>query len=83
MKKHLLAAAAAAFLCAALPAAAQNVAIVNGKPVPTARVDVLASQFAKSGRPVTPEIAAPAEGRSHRPRGVHAGSAEARPGRQR
>ena len=58
MKQHLLAAVATAFLCASLPAAAQNVAIVNGKPVPTARVDVLAAQFAKSGRPVTPEVAA-------------------------
>ncbi|MFD0667422.1 peptidylprolyl isomerase [Ramlibacter sp. MAHUQ-53] len=56
MKKHLLAAAAAAALCAALPAAAQNVAIVNGKAVPSARVEALAAQVAKSGRPVTPEI---------------------------
>ncbi|HYD75544.1 peptidylprolyl isomerase [Ramlibacter sp.] len=58
MKQQLLAAAAAAFLCAALPAAAQNVAVVNGKPVPTARVEALAAQFAKSGRPVTPEVTA-------------------------
>jgi peptidyl-prolyl cis-trans isomerase C len=57
MKQHLLAAVAAAILCAALPAAAQNVAIVNGKPVPKTRVDALASQLAKSGRPITPEIA--------------------------
>lgn len=56
MKQHLLAAVAAALVCAALPAAAQNVAIVNGKPVPKARVDALASQIAKSGRPVTPEM---------------------------
>jgi peptidyl-prolyl cis-trans isomerase C len=56
MKKHLLAAVAAATLCAALPALAQNVAIVNGKPVPKSRVDTLAAQFAKSGRPVTPEV---------------------------
>lgn len=56
MKKHLLAAVAAASLCAALPAAAQNVAIVNGKPVPKARVDALSAQIAKTGRPVTPEI---------------------------
>ena len=56
MKRHFLAAVAAATLCASLPALAQNVAIVNGKPVPKARVDVLASQLAKSGRPVTPEL---------------------------
>jgi peptidyl-prolyl cis-trans isomerase C len=56
MKQHLLAAVAAATLCAAVPAFAQNVAIVNGKPVPTSRVDVLASQLSKSGRPITPEM---------------------------
>ena len=56
MKKHLLAAVAAASLCAAVPAFAQNLAVVNGKAVPKSRVDVLASQIAKSGRPVTPEL---------------------------
>jgi peptidyl-prolyl cis-trans isomerase C len=56
MKKHLLAAVAAASLCVALPAMAQNVAVVNGKPVPKARVDALASQLAKAGRPVGPEL---------------------------
>jgi peptidyl-prolyl cis-trans isomerase C len=38
------------------PAFAQNVAIVNGKPVPTARVEALAQQLAKAGRPVSPEM---------------------------
>jgi peptidyl-prolyl cis-trans isomerase C len=56
MKKHLLQAAAAATLLAALPAFAQNAAIVNGKPVPKARMDVLAQQLAAAGRPVTPEM---------------------------
>ena len=56
MKKHLLSAAAVAALCLAMPALAQNVAIVNGKPVPKSRVDVLASQLAKTGRPMTPEM---------------------------
>jgi peptidyl-prolyl cis-trans isomerase C len=56
MKQYLLSAVAAAFLCAAAPAMAQNVAIVNGKPVPKSRVDTLATQLAKSGRPVTPEM---------------------------
>ena len=56
MKKHLLSAMAVAALCIALPASAQNLAIVNGKPVPKARADVLAAQLAKSGRPMTPEM---------------------------
>jgi peptidyl-prolyl cis-trans isomerase C len=56
MKKQLLQAAAAAALLAALPAFAQNAAIVNGKPVPKARMDVLAQQLAAAGRPVTPEM---------------------------
>ena len=56
MKKVLLTAVTAAIVGIALPAAAQNVAIVNGKPVPTARLDMLASQLAKAGRPVSPEM---------------------------
>ncbi|MBT2324056.1 peptidylprolyl isomerase [Variovorax paradoxus] len=57
MKKHLLQAVAAAALLGAIPAAfAQNAAIVNGKPVPKARMDVLAQQLAAAGRPVTPEM---------------------------
>jgi peptidyl-prolyl cis-trans isomerase C len=57
MKKHVLSALAAAALLGALaaPAGAQNIAIVNGKPVPKARVDALTQQMARSGRPVTPE----------------------------
>ncbi|MDW5444445.1 peptidylprolyl isomerase [Polaromonas sp. SM01] len=35
---------------------AQNVAIVNGKAVPKARIDALALQLSRSGRPVTPEM---------------------------
>jgi peptidyl-prolyl cis-trans isomerase C len=58
MKLNLISAlAAAAVLYAAAPlASAQNVAIVNGKAVPTSRVDTLAQQVARSGRPVTPEM---------------------------
>ena len=56
MKKHLLSAAVAAVLLGAMvPALAQNLAIVNGKPVPKSRVDALAQQMAKAGRPVTPD----------------------------
>ncbi|MCZ4314898.1 peptidylprolyl isomerase [Comamonadaceae bacterium G21597-S1] len=50
----MLAAAFASF--APLSVSAQNIAIVNGKAVPTARVDALAQQLAKAGRPVTPEM---------------------------
>jgi peptidyl-prolyl cis-trans isomerase C len=56
MKKVLLTALAAAIIGIALPVAAQNVAIVNGKPVPKARLDMLASQLSKAGRPVGPEM---------------------------
>ena len=57
MKKALLTAVAAAAIGIALPVAAQNVAIVNGKPVPKARVDMLQQQLAKAGRPVSEEQA--------------------------
>ena len=56
MKQFLLSALAAAILGLALPAFAQNVAIVNGKAVPKARVDALAAQLAKTGRPVSAEM---------------------------
>jgi len=58
MKKQIFSALAAATLLSALavPAAAQNVAIVNGKPVPTSRVDALTQQLVRAGRPVTPEM---------------------------
>lgn len=60
MKKQFLLATAVAALMAigAQSAIAQNVAIVNGKAVPKTRLDSLAQQVAKSGRPVTPEIQA-------------------------
>ena len=58
MKKQIFSALAAAILIGALatPALAQNVAIVNGKPVPMSRVDALAQQLARAGRPVSPEM---------------------------
>jgi peptidyl-prolyl cis-trans isomerase C len=60
MKMKLLSAVAtAALLCTGAPAVlAQNIAIVNGKAVPKSRVDALAQQVARSGRPVTPEMQA-------------------------
>jgi peptidyl-prolyl cis-trans isomerase C len=36
----------------------QNLALVNGKPVPLSRVEALKQQVERSGRPVTPEILA-------------------------
>ncbi len=58
MKKQVLTVIAnAVMLCAmATSVQAQNIAIVNGKAVPTARVEALAQQVARSGRPVTPEM---------------------------
>ena len=54
MKKQMLSAALVALLAA--PAFAQNIAVVNGKPVPTARLNALKAQIERSGRPVTDEM---------------------------
>lgn len=57
MKFHVWTATAATLLALyTAPALAQNVAIVNGKAVPTSRVEALAQQVARSGRPVTPDM---------------------------
>ncbi|MDD0815233.1 peptidylprolyl isomerase [Curvibacter sp. HBC28] len=58
MKKLCLGSVAAAVIAVtlALPASAQNIAIVNGKAVPKSRADALALQVTRSGRPVTPEL---------------------------
>ena len=58
MKKHFFRTSVMVGLMAmgAQAAFAQNVAIVNGKAVPKARVEALAQQIAKSGRPVTPDM---------------------------
>jgi len=55
MKKFVLAAAIAAL---SATAGAQNIATVNGKPVPKSRVDQLISQVNKGGQAVTPEMQA-------------------------
>ena len=55
MKQAIVTAVAAAVLGLALPAFAQNIAIVNGKPVPKARLDALSAQIAKTGRQLPPE----------------------------
>jgi len=62
MKQKTLAATAAALLAGALamPALAQNVAIVNGKPVPQARLEALQAQIKqqaeRTGHAVPPDI---------------------------
>jgi len=60
MKKQMIwtAVAAAAFACLSMGANAQNIAIVNGKAVPSTRVEALKQQVARSGRPITPEVEA-------------------------
>ncbi len=56
MKHIYLSALTAALLSISVPSMAQNVAIVNGKAVPKTRVDALAAQLAKAGRPVSAEM---------------------------
>ena len=56
MKKQMFSATLVALL--AIPAMAQNLAVVNGKPVPSSRVNALKQQVEASGRPVTPEVMA-------------------------
>lgn len=62
MKKTLLATTAAALLLGslALPVAAQNLAIINGKPVPKARLDAMQAQVQqqaeRSGQPLPPGL---------------------------
>jgi peptidyl-prolyl cis-trans isomerase C len=60
MKKQMIwtAVAAATLACLSLSATAQNVAIVNGKAVPSSRVEALKQQVARSGRPITPDVEA-------------------------
>lgn len=48
-------AVAAAFLIAT-PALAQNAAVVNGKPIPTSRVDGFVQAITQQGRPDSPEL---------------------------
>ena len=49
---------AALLLVSAAAAHAQNVAIVNGKPVPKARAEALMAQAVKQGQPQSPELEA-------------------------
>ena len=63
MKLKFSALALSAVLVCTGSAFAQNVAIVNGKPVPSSRVDDLLKQFSSQlgGRPATPDILAQAK----------------------
>ena len=61
MKKHNLSTLAlntsmVVALATSSAAFAQNLAIVNGVAVPKDRLEVVAQQYARSGRPVTPEM---------------------------
>ena len=58
MKKKLMSGLVAAALLGTvvLPVSAQNLAIVNGKPVPKERAEALKQQVERSGKPITPEI---------------------------
>jgi peptidyl-prolyl cis-trans isomerase C len=59
MKKHIIwTAVAAALTTLSIGVAAQNIAIVNGKAVPTTRAEALKQQVARSGRPITPDVEA-------------------------
>lgn len=43
---------------ATLPALAQNIAVVNGKPIPSSRVDTMVKQMAAQGQQDTPQLRA-------------------------
>lgn len=60
MKKLVLTALAAAtlFSVAATSAQAQNLAVVNGKAIPTSRMEPFLQQAASAGKPVTDEVRA-------------------------
>jgi len=61
MKLKISAAVIVGTLALPLAVMAQNIATVNGKPVPKARADALLKQATRSGQPVTPEIEAQAK----------------------
>ncbi len=44
------------FAAAAIPALAQNLAVVNGKPVPSARADMMVKQLAAQGQADSPQL---------------------------
>lgn len=44
------------FATAAIPALAQNIAVVNGKPVPSSRADIMIKQMAAQGQQDSPQL---------------------------
>ena len=56
MKSNSIAWCAALALVLPLAAPAQNIALVNGKPVPKARLETLLQQAKRAGQPVGPEL---------------------------
>ena len=61
IRKTFAVPAAVAALLLSLGAQAQNIAIVNGKPVPQARLNTLVQQAERAGQQVTPELQAQAK----------------------
>jgi peptidyl-prolyl cis-trans isomerase C len=58
VRRHLAPLMAGVFACSILagaPAVAQNAAVVNGKPIPAAKVDEFVEALAAQGRPDSPE----------------------------
>ena len=55
MSKHFLAGLA---IVVATSASAQNIAVVNGRPIPKERADLFLKELAKQGQQSTPELAA-------------------------
>ena len=53
---RLLVVFVALLVAVALPAAAQNIAVVNGKPIPASDLDMLVKQAVAQGQPDTPEL---------------------------
>ncbi len=54
--RAMLGMAAAAAAMALAPALAQNIAVVNNKPIPKAKADAIISQLAEQGQPDSPEL---------------------------
>lgn len=46
----------AIFTMAALPVLAQNIAVVNGKPIPSSQMDAMVKQYAAQGQQDTPQL---------------------------
>src|SRR5450830_2008595 len=44
------------FAAAALPVMAQNLAVVNGKPIPSVRADIMVKQMTSQGQPDSPQL---------------------------